>query len=469
MDGSFGRFHAQGRVWMTCSTAVRGKARDAASNDSFVGYEIMKYTFLKHALWAALFAAGAAMAQDAAISGSDFTHGKADAQLATIGGKAAANGQTVVVTAPTYWQGKVAAKIRAGAHGKAVAIRFSTGFYENVLVRTEAGAPAEAAMKPEPKPEPKVAAKAEPKTEARPESRIAKVERKPEIKAVPEPEISDAPAETRPVPVVATAPAPKPAEEPPHVAAPVVMQAPVQQAPASVAPHPAPEAASNIASIPQVSHQPVVVPIPTAAISGGGMASEALAAHANDGAAVRQRMLASLNDGRPAMGSLGESQLRPGDQVYADGDTRAVVRLEGLHRSLYWLQGPVDLERVQFMPQGDGHYEVTGTIDPKAPAAHRANADAHRVVKASVPAAGSAARARLEQQYNNGQPITGNLTVARLQPEDRLLVDGDAIIVARREGNSMARYWFSGSIDLGQTGIQKLDGDTYRVAGNSLH
>lgn len=467
MDGSFGRFHTQGRVWMTCSTAVRGKARDAASNDSFVGYEIMKYTFLKHALWAALFAAGAAMAQDAAISGSDFTHGKADAQLATIGGKAAANGQTVVVTAPTYWQGKVAAKIRAGAHGKAVAIRFSTGFYENVLVRTEAGAPAEAAVKPEPKPEPKVAAKAESKTEAKPESRIAKIEPKPEIKAGPKPEIPAAAPETKPA--VASAPAPKPAGEPPHVAAPVVMHAPVQQAPASAAPQPAPEMASNIASIPQVSHQPAVVPIPTAAINGGGVASQALAARANDGAAVRQRMLASLNDGRPAMGALGESQLRPGDQVYADGDTRAVVRLEGLHRSLYWLQGPVDLQRVQFMPQGDGHYEVTGTIDPKAPAAHRVGADAHRVVKASVPVAGSAVRSRLEQQYNNGQPITGSLTVARLQPEDRLLVDGDTIIVARREGNSMARYWFSGSIDLGQTGIQKLDGDTYRVAGNSLH
>lgn len=427
----------------------------------------MKHTFLKHALWAALFAAGAAMAQDAAISGADFTHGKADAQLAAIGGKAAAAGQTVVVTAPTYWQGKVAAKIRAGAHGKPVAIRFSTGFYENVLVRTEAGAPAEAALKPEAKPESKVAVKAEPKVEAKPEAKIANVERKPEIKAEPKPEITAAPAQARPAPIVAVAPAPKPAAEPPHVAAPVVMQAPVQQAPANAAPQPAPQMASNIASIPQVSHQPAVVPIPTAAINAGGMATPST--HAGDGAAVRQHMLASLNDGRPAMGSLVESQLRQGDQVYADGDTLAVVRLEGLHRDLYWLQGPVDLQRVQFMPQGEGHYEVTGTIDPKAPAAHRASADAHRVVSSNVPAAGSPARARLEQQYNNGQPITSDLTVARLQPEDRLLVDSGCIIVARREGNSMARYWLDGSIDLGQSGLQKVDGNVYRVIGNSLH
>src|SRR5690348_4926595 len=144
------------------------------------GKRIMKHKFLKHALWTALFVAGAALAQDAAISGADFTHGKADAQLAAIGGKAAANGQAVVVTAPTYWQGKAAAKIRAGAHGKPVAIRFSNGFYENVLVRTEAAAPAEAAAKPEPKPvrkpeaklEPKIAAKPEPKVEAKPEAGI---------------------------------------------------------------------------------------------------------------------------------------------------------------------------------------------------------------------------------------------------------------------------------------------------------
>ncbi|HET6913904.1 MAG TPA: hypothetical protein VFH71_11275 [Rhodanobacteraceae bacterium] len=431
----------------------------------------MKHTFLKHALWAALFAAGAAMAQDAAISGADFTHGKADAQLAAIGGKAAAAGQTVVVTAPTYWQGKVAAKIRAGAHGKPVAIRFSTGFYENVLVRTEASAPVEtkpearAAAKPQEKPqgkpEPKVATRNE--SEARPAANAGA-----EIaKAEPKPEITAAPAQARPAPIVAAAPAPKPAAEPPHVAAPVVMQAPVQQAPANAASQPAPQMASNIASIPQVSHQPAVVPIPTAAINAGGMATPST--HAGDGAAVRQHMLASLNDGRPAMGSLVESQLRQGDQVYADGDTLAVVRLEGLHRDLYWLQGPVDLQRVQFMPQGEGHYEVTGTIDPKAPAAHRASADAHRVVSSNVPAAGSPARARLEQQYNNGQPITSDLTVARLQPEDRLLVDGGCIIVARREGNSMARYWLDGSIDLGQSGLQKVDGNVYRVIGNSLH
>ncbi|HEX7130696.1 MAG TPA: hypothetical protein VF217_11625 [Rhodanobacteraceae bacterium] len=431
----------------------------------------MKHTFLKHALWAALFAAGAALAQDAAISGADFTHGKADAKLAAIGGKAAADGQTVVVTAPTYWQAKAAAKIRAGAHGKPVAIRFSNGFYENVLVRTEAAAPAEAAARPEArpvvkqesKPQPRLAAKAEPK--ARAEAKMARVEPKAAISTEPKQQEQEPAA----APVAVAAPAPQP-PAPAQVVAPAPMQAPVQQAPASEAPQAAPQVASDLVAVPQVSRQPVVVPIPTAAINTTSVQPAVPAApSSHSDVSVRQRMLASLNDARPAMGSLSEGQLQSGDQVYADGDTLAVVRLEGLHRSLYWLQGPVDLQRIQFMPQGSGHYQVTGPIDPKAPAVHRKAGNARQVFAASIPADGSAARTRLEQQYNNGQPILGSLTAARLQPEDRLLVDGEAIVVARREGNSMARYWLSGSIDLGQTGLQKLDGNVYRVTGNSLH
>ena len=436
------------------------------------GKRVMKHTFLKHsvlkqALWTALFVAGAALAQDAAISGADFTHGKADAQLAAIGTQAAAEGKTVVVTAPSYWQPKVAAKVRAGAHGKPVTIRFSNGFYENVLVRTETAAPAEHVAKPEPKPatrleakpEPKAAADAAHEVKAKPEARVAKVEPKPEIKAQPKPEAK---------PEVAIAPV-QPSSEQPHIATAMQMQASVQ-APANVSPRPVPQVSSDIVAVPQASQQPAVVPIPTAAIASANVKPGMSLAATGSGDSARERMLASLNDGRPASGSLTEAQLQTGDQVYADGNTLAAVRLEGLHRSLYWLQGPVDLQRVQFVPRGEGHYEVTGLIDPKAPAAHRSAGDAARhVVTSSIPAAGSPARAHLEQAYNNGQPITGSLTAAYLQPEDRLLVDSGAIVVARREGNSMARYWFSGSIDLGQTGIQKLDGNVYRVIGSSLH
>jgi urease accessory protein UreE len=233
----------------------------------------------------------------------------------------------------------------------------------------------------------------------------------------------------------------------------------------SVAPpaQPAPPP-SRIVAVPQVSQQPAVVPIPTSAINPTGVKPSLPEAQAESVGAARQRLLVALNDGRAAAGELREAQLQPGDQIYSDGGTLAVVRLEGLRRSLYWLAGPVDLQRVQYSPQGNGRYQVTGSIDPEAPPAHRS--EAGRMVAARVPAANDATRLKLERQYNDGQSIAATLRARQLQPEDRLLVDGDAVLVVRREGNQMARYWLDGAIDLGQTGVRKIGGNLYQVTGS---
>ncbi|HEY3520380.1 MAG TPA: hypothetical protein VGK80_04990 [Rhodanobacteraceae bacterium] len=399
------------------------------------------HEFLKSALWAALFVAGGALAQEAAISGADFTGGKADAQLSAVGARAAASGKTVVITAPAYWQAKAAAKVRAGAHGKPVTIRFSNGFYENVLVRVEASPP-KTETEPQAKPEAKVTAKA-----------------KSEIKAGPKAAKAEArPAQSAPKTVPAAPKAaitPKPAEPTSHL--------PTALPPAAPPVQPAPPP-SRIVAVPQVAQQPAVVPIPTSAVNPTGVKPTLPAAQAESRGAALQRLQAALNGGRPAAGELHEAQLQPGDQIYSDGDALAVVRLEGLRRSLYWLTGPVDLQRVQYSPQGNGRYQVTGPVDPEARPAHRS--EARRVVAAHVPAANEATRMRLERQYNDGQSITGTLRVRQLQPEDRLLVDGNTILVVRREGNQMARYWLDGSIDLGQTGVRKAEGNLYQVTGS---
>jgi len=403
--------------------------------------------FIKSALWAALFVAGGALAQEAAISGADFTGGKADAQLSAVGARAAASGKTVVITAPAYWQAKAAARVRAGAHGKPLTIRFSNGFYENVLVRVEAPAP-----KPEAevqvKPESKVVSKARPAAKAEP--KVAKAEARPAVQPAPK-VVQPAPKAT---------PVPMPAAPTAH--APAVSQQPMPGPAAPPAQPPPPP--SRIVAVPQVSQQPAVVPIPTSAVNPTGVKPSLPETPAESGVASRQRLLVALNGGRPAAGELHEVQLQPGDQVYGDADTLAVVRLEGLRRSLYWLTGPVDLQRVQYSPQGNGRYQVAGPIDPEAPAVHRS--EARRVVAAHLPAAHDAARARLERQYNEGQPITATMRVRQLQPEDRLLVDGSSILVVRREGNQMARYWLDGSIDLGQAGVRKIGGDLYQVTGS---
>ncbi len=395
--------------------------------------------FIKSALWAALFVIGAALAQEAAISGTDFTGGKADAQLGAIGKQAAATGKTVVITAPAYWQAKAAAKVRAGAHGKPLTIRFSNGFYENVLVRVEA---------PAPKPETASKTVAKTKSQTKSEPKMMKAETAPRPVSKP---IAAAPSRSSAAPAARATVASASPQPPTRPAVP----------PSQPAPPP-----SRIVAVPQVSHQPQVVPIPTSAANPTGVKSELPGAPAATGDAARQRMLSALNDGRPAAGELREAQLQSGDQIYSDGGTLAVVRLEGLRRSFYWLTGPVDLQRVQYSPQGNGRYLVAGSIDPKAPPAHRS--EARRVVDAHVPAAHDTTRAALERHYNNGQPVTNSLHVRELQPEDRLLIDGKTILVVRREGNLMTRYWLEGSIDLGQPGVRKTDQNLYEVTG-SVH
>ena len=89
----------------------------------------------KRILFASALFSTVAMAQEVNISGKDFLSGAGDARLADIARQAAASGKKLVVTAPQYWQGKVAAKLHAGAANASV--QMSEGFFENVLVRIE--------------------------------------------------------------------------------------------------------------------------------------------------------------------------------------------------------------------------------------------------------------------------------------------------------------------------------------------
>ena len=90
----------------------------------------------------ALFFAGAALGQQVDVSGKDFLSGAGDAKLAGIAQQAAAAGKSLEVTAPDYWQAKVAAKLHAGAAD--VAVKSNNGFFENVLVKIVDAAPAKA-------------------------------------------------------------------------------------------------------------------------------------------------------------------------------------------------------------------------------------------------------------------------------------------------------------------------------------
>ena len=91
----------------------------------------------KRVLFTGLLLSNAAFAQETVISGKDFLSGAGDAKLAEIARQAAAEGKSVQITAPKYWQDKAAAKVHAGAADARV--QTSEGFLENVVVKIVAG------------------------------------------------------------------------------------------------------------------------------------------------------------------------------------------------------------------------------------------------------------------------------------------------------------------------------------------
>lgn len=386
---------------------------------------------LKRALWAALFVAVGAYAQEVAVQGPDLLAGKADAKLAALGREAAASGKTVVINAPKYWQKQIAAKIHAGGNAE---IRFNDSFFENVLVRVED----KPAARPEPRPEPRAVAEAKP--QPRPEP-------KPVAKATPKP----APVAQDPGPVAAPPPAvaqaPEPRPEP--TAAPTL--APAQPAVAvAVAAAPAPKAAPVAARAPKPAATPAPQPAPDA-----------------DVAAIRRGFEQNLNEGRPAKGDLQETELQVGDTVFVNGPVRAVVRRGGLNNDLFWLTGAVDLERVQYRALGNDRYQLIERITANTPVEHR-SAAVSRTFAAAVPAAGAAVRAQLEKLYNDGRSIGETLAKSGLRNGDTIYTGEGAAVVVRRDGTFRLRYWLEGQIDLGQAALKALGGNAYQVVGSRV-
>jgi len=366
---------------------------------------------------AAALSAGTAFAQqNVDISGKDFNSGAGDARLTTLGRQAAASGKRIVVTAPAEWHAKIAAKIRAGG---AADIVLKDGFYENVLVRVEDKA-AEA-PKPEPKPEP------------------AKPEPKPEPKPAPRP--------------ATPAPAPAPAQ----VRAPVEVPGPKPTLPAPI-PAPAPQAAP-IAATPAPAPTPVA-PAP--------VAQAPAAAPKPDEAAIKKRFEQSLNNGHEAEGPIQVANLQSGDFIFVDGPVRAIVRREALRPRLFWLDGELDLRRNELKQLGDNRYQVMDVIRGDNYSLRGQRADQSQDLIATEPAANAPARAALERDYNDGRAIGETIAVEKLRSGDIVYTGKGVAVVVRREGPSLARYWLTGTLDLGQSGLQKDGANKYKVVSDTI-
>lgn len=369
----------------------------------------------------AVFFAGAALAQQVDVSGKDFLSGAGDAKLAGIAQQAAAAGKSLEVTAPDYWQAKVAAKLHAGAAG--VAVKSNNGFFENVLVKIVDAAPAKA-------------------TAPAPDAQAEKVAAD---KAAAQKAAADKAAQEK-------ATAEKAAAE----------RAAAQAAAAKAA---ADKAAAEKAAAEKAAADKAAAEKAAAAKAAAEKAAAEKAA-ADKREAARTTMLKNLNEGRPAEGDLEVGKLQAGDVVYVDGDLRGVVRRGSSRLQFYWLQGDLNLDRVELSPNGDGRYKVMRTIDPSATPVLRTRSGG--TLAAAVPADGSAARKSLQDQYAEGRAVADALKPSDLRQGDTIYTGQGAALVVRRAGGQLARYWLDGSLDLGQIGLKSQGGNVYKVLSDTI-
>jgi outer membrane biosynthesis protein TonB len=254
--------------------------------------------------------------------------------------------------------------------------------------------------------------------------------------------------------------APKPkAEAAPKAEAPVAKPEPKPKAP----PAPEPVVVAPPPPAPEpVKAAPVVAPTPVAA------APAAKAPPVDPSIAIKQRFEQNLNSGKPADGEIQVSQLERDDQLFVDGNVRAVVRRLGAHTQLFWLQGELNLERTELTPNGANRYRVAEPVlnvtNPSLRGDARSNSQ-HFV--GSVPAANSPVRAALQKQYSEGKDVEESIGANDLRQGDTIYTGNGAAIVVRRAASGYARFWLTGEIDLHQTGL-KQQGNLYRVLTDTI-
>ncbi|MGA9332988.1 MAG: hypothetical protein WBV39_01805 [Rudaea sp.] len=388
---------------------------------------------IKSLIFVGVLFSGAALAQQVDISGKDFQSGAGDAKLAQIAQQAAAKGQALMVTAPSYWQAKIAAKLHAGAAN--VQIRQSEGFFENVLVRVEDGKSAPRAE----------SAKAEAaKTEAaRSAAAKAAAARAAAEKEQADREEKAARAEEARIRAAKEQAA---REEAARLAAQQAETARVEAARAAAA-----QAAAKAAAEKAAAEK--------------AAAEKAAAAKV---VAIRHGMVHDLNQDRPVDGTLTPTEMKPGDQLFVDGSVRAVLRRRGnhAHARLFWLEGDLNLDRIELQPAGEGRYKISRQISDTANPVLRARPGEHLV--AQVPAAASATRKSMQQVYAEGRDITETVQPADLRAGDIVYTGDGAAVVVHVATAKLLHFWLVGDLKLDQDGLMKQDRNAYRVVSDNV-
>ena len=360
---------------------------------------------MRRVVWISALWSAVAFGQSADVTGPELLSGTADEKLQAAAREAQAGGKKLVISAPEVWHDMVLEQIRKGAPDVEVELRDS--FAEAVMVRGEAPAPAPA---PAPEPEPAPVAAPTPAPAPAPATRPAPEPAKPV--ATPRPAPTPAP---QPAPRPA-APAPAPAPVAPAQSAPAPQPAPQ---PAAAAPTPAPTVAPTPA--PQPAPQPAVAPpqpaatpaprpapVATAPAPAPAPAAKAPSTRSADAeiASIKRRLEQNLNNGERVDATLTPFELEVNDVVYVEGPVRAVLRRSSLRNALYWLEGDLELRRVELKELAGDRYQVAQRITPNANVVLRATrtAESDQFV-AAEPSTAAGERATLERRYRKSSAM----------------------------------------------------------------
>jgi hypothetical protein len=416
---------------------------------------------MKRVFLLALLAASPVFAQNADISGAQLLSGDADARLQSLAREAVANKRKLVISAPEYWHELILDQIRMGG-GADLEIEVRDSFAEAVMVRADAGGAEAPAAVPGPEPEPV------PEPPARPAVPVAQAAPAPAPRPVA-PVPAPAPARPAPVPAasapaVATTPAPRPAGPPPAAATQRVEPAPRPAAPVAAAPAATPPAAAParpaLAPAP-AAQQPVAAAQPAPAAATPARTERSAEAEIN---AIKRRLEGSLNGGEKITRTLVAAQLEPKDVLYVREPVIAVQRRDSLRNQLYWLEGGIELRRVELRESGPNRYVVAEPVrNVDNPRLRAVRSEARDLFDAEDPARHAGERTQMERRYNGGNRIESVLSPNQLNQRDVVYVGEDLVVVVRVAGLELERYWLVGRVNLGRSELLKDGNNKYRV------
>jgi hypothetical protein len=411
--------------------------------------------------------AGSVAAQQADISGAQLLSGDADSRLQQVARDAAAAGKKLVINAPEYWHEMILEQIRKGG-GDGVQVELRDSFAESVLVRADTGT-----TPPAPTPAPEPVAVPTPAPAPAPVTPVAAAVRPTPAPrpAAPTPRPSPQPAASTPAPrptppAVAATPAPSAssATVTSSTPAPVATPAPrVETSPTATVSAPATTAASPT-PVPTTPAAPAPAPAPVTSAPAATPAVEGGASAQAQQMVQRRRIEQNLNGGEAITRSLTQTQLEVGDVLYAQGEVIAVLRRTSLRNQLYWLEGGIELRRIELKELARNRYQVAERIrNPDSPRLRAVRLAGQDDFVAAAPNKHAQERQRLERLYNGGNTINSTLAPQQVRQKDILYIGDELAVVVRVNGLDLERYWLVGTINLARTELIKDGTNRYRV------